>query len=167
MSYGYLHDDIKTEHTDELEAIGQTMRLQPVNRGTRFIHALVDGIFFSILSYFAGMALGLFLDLIDPNLVYQFVESNLLNYLFSYSLYFLYFFILESTTGQTIGKMLTKTKVIAEDGSKPTSKAIAYRSLSRLIPFEPFSFLGSTPTGWHDRISKTYVTKIQQDRQYT
>jgi uncharacterized RDD family membrane protein YckC len=57
--------------------------------------------------------------------------------------------------GRTIGKYLTGTKVVKEDGSIPEMKDYFIRSLCRLIPFEAFSFLGET--GWHDSISKTRV----------
>jgi len=33
------------------------------------------------------------------------------------------------------------------------------RTLCRYIPFEPFSFLGNKPIGWHDSLSKTLVVK--------
>jgi hypothetical protein len=33
------------------------------------------------------------------------------------------------------------------------------RSAARSIPFEPFSFLGGQPTGWHDRLSETRVVR--------
>ena len=160
MSYGEIHEDLKSAHTADLEAIGGTMKRWPVGKGTRFIHLIVDGIVTTIFFYIIGALIGIVGVLIDPDFLYWLQDMPvLLSYLISYSLFFLYYFILESTTGQTIGKMITKTKVIAEDGSVPTQKTIAYRSLARLIPFEAFSFLGSKDTGWHDSISKTYVVK--------
>lgn len=71
-----------------------------------------------------------------------------------------YYFIFELAFGQTVGKMLTGTKVVGVDGEKPTVPALIGRSLARYIPFEPLSFLfyGSYPTkGWHDRVSGTLV----------
>ena len=46
-----------------------------------------------------------------------------------------------------------------KDGSKPDGKAIFRRTVSRLIPFEFFTFLGANSRGWHDVISNTYVVK--------
>lgn len=160
MSHGYIHEDLKTEHTDELEAIGQTMKLYPVEKGTRFIHLIVDTIILIPIYFAVAYALGTIIGLVYPELLYNLVDTNpLVEYAFTYSIHFLYFFILESTTGQTVGKMITKTKVIHENGGIPTNKDIALRSVCRLIPFEAFSFLGSKDTGWHDRISKTYVVR--------
>ncbi len=75
-------------------------------------------------------------------------------------MYFAYYLVLESLFGRTLGKVLTGTKVIMVDGSKPGFKNILKRSLSRFIPFEVFSLLGSgNPVGWHDSLSGTIVVK--------
>lgn len=69
-----------------------------------------------------------------------------------------YYTILEATTGKTIGKMITRTKVVLSDFSKPSLGSIFKRSLCRIIPFEPLSFFGSSsPSGWHDTITNTWV----------
>ncbi len=73
----------------------------------------------------------------------------------------LYFALEALTKGRSIGKYITKTKVVMEDGSSPTATDYLKRSFSRMIPFEPFSFLGSDGRGWHDTISKTYVVDIK------
>lgn len=70
---------------------------------------------------------------------------------------FLYYFSLESMNGKTIGKYLTKTRVVYKDGSTPTNGTIAKRALCRFIPFDAFSFLSSNPIGWHDKFSDTIV----------
>ena len=59
--------------------------------------------------------------------------------------------------GKSFGKLITKTRVVMEDGSNPTYLDYLKRSFCRLIPFEAFSFLGSEGRGWHDSVSKTYV----------
>lgn len=69
-------------------------------------------------------------------------------------LQFLYYFILEYTFKTTIGKLYTGTKVVNQDGT--VSHAIFFRTVCRLIPFEPFSFLFGKQ-GWHDQFSKTIV----------
>ena len=86
------------------------------------------------------------------------VEANVgLNWLFTLSSSFLYYFILESMNGKTIGKYLTKTRVVYQDGSTPTNGTIAKRALCRFIPFDALSFLSSYPIGWHDKFSDTLV----------
>ena len=86
------------------------------------------------------------------------VEANVgLNWLVTLSSSFLYYFILESMNGKTIGKYLTKTRVVYQDGSTPTNGTIAKRALCRFIPFDALSFLSSYPIGWHDKFSDTLV----------
>ncbi len=80
--------------------------------------------------------------------------------LFSAGTIILYYWILEGLFGRTIGKFLTRTKVVAADGSRANASAILGRTLIRLIPFELFSFLGTSDSGWHDRWSKTAVVKV-------
>ncbi|MFS4482408.1 RDD family protein [Hyunsoonleella sp. 2307UL5-6] len=86
--------------------------------------------------------------------------STVEDYFYSYLLLFLYYFIMESTTHRTLGKYATKTMVVMTNGQKPTHKDIAKRSLSRMIPFDALSFLGTNGKGWHDVISNTYVVDI-------
>lgn len=70
---------------------------------------------------------------------------------------FLYFLILEATTGKTLGKVITKTEVVDIDGIRPNIWRVLIRTLCRFIPFDAFSYLFKEPLGWHDKISKTYV----------
>ena len=88
--------------------------------------------------------------------------SQLQDILLSYLLYFSYYLVFESLTGRTIGKLITGTRVVSEHGGKPTFKQFLYRSLCRLIPFEPLSFFGSKGYGWHDSIPNTYVIDIRK-----
>lgn len=86
------------------------------------------------------------------------IEANVgLNWLVTLSSSFLYYFVLESMNGKTIGKYLTKTRVVYKDGSTPTNGTIAKRALCRFIPFDALSFLSSNPIGWHDKFSDTIV----------
>ena len=69
----------------------------------------------------------------------------------------LYYFIFESVSHRTLGKYVTNTKVVMQNGDEPSPRAILLRSLCRLIPFDAFSFLGRDGKGWHDSLSNTYV----------
>jgi uncharacterized RDD family membrane protein YckC len=69
-----------------------------------------------------------------------------------------YYILSEYVFQRTLGKVLTKTKVVSLTGGKPTLKQIILRTLSRSIPFEYFSYL-VTVEGIHDRLSKTRVVK--------
>lgn len=74
--------------------------------------------------------------------------------------YFLYYFIFEYFKGQTIGKMITKSKlVVLTDNNKYFFILIFIRTLTRLIPFDIISYL-FTSRGLHDLFSKTTVVNI-------
>lgn len=72
------------------------------------------------------------------------------------------YIILEGLSQKTIGKLITRTIVVTENGEKPEIGLIIKRSFCRLIPFNALSFLGSDAKGWHDSISKTYVVDIKK-----
>lgn len=118
----------------------------PVSAGTRFANYFIDGIIHTILYYvlvYGGISSGAF---VGPEVI-----------LLRFFIIVGYYTILEGSTGKTIGKMITGTVVVMEDGSKPTTDKIIARSFSRLIPFNAFSFLFLNGVGWHDTISKTRV----------
>ena len=69
-----------------------------------------------------------------------------------------YYILAEFLFQRTIGKLLTRTKVVTTTGDKPTLKQIVGRTLSRSIPFEYLSYLGS-PSGIHDTLSGTRVVR--------
>ena len=75
--------------------------------------------------------------------------------------YYLYYFTFEFFGGQTIGKMITKTKVVSiKNGVKPSVLKILIRTLSRLIPID-FIFYLFQPNGIHDLLSKTELKRVQ------
>jgi uncharacterized RDD family membrane protein YckC len=89
----------------------------------------------------------------------KYVEREDLKY-FMILLYYLYYFIFEFTTGQTIGKMITKTRVInIKSGKKPGFLRILIRTVSRLIPIDFLSYLFSS-NGIHDILSKTELKRV-------
>jgi len=116
-------------------------------RGQRFLNSIIDNIFL----YFP-MKICAFVALANG-------ASFQLTFLINLAIILGYYTFLESSNGKTIGKALTKTKVITESGKTPDFSTAAKRSLCRFIPFEAFSFLGDDVRGWHDSISKTYVVK--------
>lgn len=77
----------------------------------------------------------------------------------------LYLFTMEVTTQRSIGKFITDTIVIAEDGTKPEPKKIMVRALCRIIGIEALSFLKAKPRGWHDTASDTYVVDAKKYKQ--
>jgi len=65
----------------------------------------------------------------------------------------------EYVFNKTPGKWLTRTRVVRVDGGRPRFMQILGRTLARYVPFEPFSFFGSSHSGWHDTWSGTRVVK--------
>ena len=62
-----------------------------------------------------------------------------------------------ATRGRSLGKWITGTIAVRDDGEPVTARDAAVRSLLRLIPLDPFSALAGRP--WHDRFSKTRVVQ--------
>jgi uncharacterized RDD family membrane protein YckC len=73
--------------------------------------------------------------------------------------YLLYYTICEQAfKGYTLGKLITGTRAIRNDGKDLTFRDALLRSLSRLVPFEVLSGFG---TPWHDDWTKTQVIKTR------
>jgi len=75
---------------------------------------------------------------------------------------FLYYFIFELSSGQTIGKKITKTKVVTINGKLNFFK-ILVRTLTRIIPIDRLSYLFGHTTGMHDQYSGTYVISLNSE----
>lgn len=146
----------KTDLTDN-PTIDGALLLNDASQGARFLNLIIDQlarvILVSVLSAVLGFVLGL-AGAADA--------ARVAGFLFSLFVMFAYHVVLEGTTGRTIGKLVTGTRVVNEAGGKPTFGQIVIRSLARFVPFEPFSFFGASPRGWHDRWSKTRVIKIRK-----
>jgi uncharacterized RDD family membrane protein YckC len=61
------------------------------------------------------------------------------------------------TKGKTLGKWITGTRAVTDDGAMITPKIALLRTLSRLVPFEIFSAIGKPSYPWHDRWTGTLV----------
>lgn len=120
--------------------------MRNIDKGTRLANYLID--LFSI--YVIWFLLGLIL---------QFYGSQ---YFLFYFIMFTYYLIFEATTGQTLGKMFTKTEVVLKNGSKPTFLKIFIRSFWRIIPFDAFSYLFGSELGMHDLLSSTKLSIKQK-----
>ena len=77
--------------------------------------------------------------------------------------FFGYYIVFEAAFGWTFAKLITGTRVIRVDGTKPKVPQILGRTLARFIPFEPFSVLFSdSKLGWHDSLSNTRVVSVRR-----
>ncbi len=147
----------------EQESLLTDVEFNPVlaSTGKRFLNYIIDVIIFYVLTLLIGMIFAL--QLYKLTLNESVAERRLSFQLIAFILYFLYFFLCETIfKGRTIGKFVTGTRVIMQDGVQPDVKTYLLRALSRLVPFEPFSALGNPPHPWHDKWTNTYVIDIKK-----
>jgi hypothetical protein len=71
--------------------------------------------------------------------------------------YFIYCFLAEAIFRQTFGKLITRSCIVS-NGVKLSTGRVFLRTLSRMIPFDKFSFLFGA--NWHDRVSSTTVVYV-------
>lgn len=88
---------------------------------------------------------------------------DLLGQLLFLLFYGLYMGLMETIfKGRSLGKLITGTKAVNEDGTNITPLTAFLRGLSRAVPFNAFSALGSPPYPWHDKWTKTFVVDIKK-----
>ena len=135
--------------------------------GQRFGNLLIDTILLSYgLSFVTGYLLGMLLMQVAPEFIYEVanesdrVSTLLFSYLVGILNYLVYYTICEKAfRGYTLGKLITGTRAIRNDGGELTLKDAFLRTLSRIVPFEAFSGLNGLP--WHDTWTKTTVIRTR------
>lgn len=147
----------------EQESLLADLEFRPVlaTTGQRFVNYIIDGIFFYLVIVALAWAFIIgsdarFYSTSDGSFTDQLIFriAGLLVYAFMY-------FLLElGLKGRSIGKLVTGTKAVNEDGSDMSTQTLLIRSLSRAVPFEQFSAFGARP--WHDRWSHTYVIDVKK-----
>lgn len=128
-----------------------------VTSWTRLIHFIVDLIGFFLTAMILSLIVDLFIPTSDQTTI------GLIGYLLMLVSFFLYYVFMEYKYQKTIGKFLTKTKVVMSDGRKPELNEIFIRTACRLIPFDRLSYL-FTRNGFHDRLSNTTVIKDEKEK---
>jgi uncharacterized RDD family membrane protein YckC len=129
----------------------------PAERWRRFVNLLVDYVGFMALAFVAGIVIGV----VGGETAAQAMQNLGIQYLFGFGVMLAYYVPLELYFGRTLGKLVTGTRVVAENGQPPSFSQVFWRSMCRFIPFEAFSFFASNARGWHDSIPKTYVVKVR------
>jgi uncharacterized RDD family membrane protein YckC len=126
--------------------------------GTRFLNYILDVTFFILLFLFVIVVLGIIIGLFGLNSFGLWLDSmgDLGWNVIGVAILMFYYCTTEGLFGRSLGKFITGTIVVDENGEKPDFGTILKRSLCRVIPFDGFSFLGSG-RGWHDSLSDTYV----------
>ena len=118
---------------------------------SRFIHFIVDTIVWFLIVAILTFSL-------NTNDDFQ----MLIGYLIFFSSYFVYYVFMETKYQKTVGKFITKTKVVKSNGTKPEFGDIVRRTFCRLIPFDRISFL-FTQNGFHDRFSETTIIRDENN----
>lgn len=130
-------------------------------RSQRFLNFLVDGLACVLLFYPVGSILSAVLYRFGAD-IFAAVRTPLRAWPAALGLFLLiagaYYFVVETATrGRSLGKWLTGTEAVREDGGLLASRDVFRRSLLRLIPLDPISGLAGRI--WHDRFSKTRVVQ--------
>ncbi|QIH38681.1 RDD family protein [Flavobacterium sp. Sr18] len=130
------------------------------SKGQRLLNFVIDLFIIYVIEISIGTTIILIGDLTKSDTASNWVSSLSIveSFFFGLVILFFYYGLTEMYFSRTFGKYFTKTMVVKHDGSRPNMKSIIIRTLSRLIPFEPFSFL-TAERGWHDTLSVTYVVK--------
>jgi len=131
--------------------------------GKRFANYIIDLIVFYALIFFAGIVIAL----VNPVVIDSINENddgfNIIERLVTLVLYGIYMFIIEAIfKGKSLGKLITGTRAVNADGSNISAGTALFRGLSRAVPFNALSALGSPAYPWHDKWTKTYVIDERQ-----
>jgi uncharacterized RDD family membrane protein YckC len=128
------------------------MKKAEVKIVTRFINFLIDMLAFTLIAIITLLILKNYLPSFKA---YSPKNSRLITFI----LYFSYYFIFELLASTTMGKLITKTKVVDNKSlNKPSLLKIIIRTICRFIPFEGVSILlTEKKKALHDIISRTTV----------
>ena len=131
------------------------------SKSQRLLNFIIDLLIVYVIEITIGTTINIIGDLTNSYGMSNWVKSSTLieNLFFGLIILIFYYGLTEMYFSRTFAKYFTKTLVIKYDGSKPNMKSISIRTVSRLIPLEPFSFLTGDSRGWHDTLSVTYVVK--------
>ncbi|HSD58110.1 MAG TPA: RDD family protein [Methanotrichaceae archaeon] len=143
--------------TAQPDVIGAPRAMDYQGVGIRFVSILIDGIVIGLIEGIIGMVLGIFRD---PEVVPWWW------WILSFVIYIAYFTYLEGTRGQTVGKMITRIKVVREDGGRIDMNQSFTRNILRIIDGLIFYLVGAVLIWRSDRkqrlgdsVAKTVVVK--------
>jgi uncharacterized RDD family membrane protein YckC len=131
----------------------------------RFLNFLIDGLVMNYgISLLTSVVIAFFLAAVSRDFYNDLVQREgegfyLALFLITTLNEILYYSFCEKVfRGYTLGKLITGTRAVRENGAELRWKDAFLRSLSRLVPFEPFSIWFGEGL-WHDTWTKTMVIK--------
>lgn len=159
--------EVRSDREKNILATEDYIHYEHAGQGQRFLNWLIDNILIRLgLSYAVGYCIGLLIGLLNSDTQLE-IYSSIVNqsaafyvvaYLIAALSYILYYTFCEKLfKGYTLGKLITGTRAIRQDGGELTLRNAFLRSLSRIVPFEIFS--GFSTLTWHDRWTDTMVIK--------
>lgn len=129
----------------------------------RLLNLIIDIVAIIAILFIIGIFGGLLSLLGYDGMMIWFSEMNpVTERIFTTAIMVIYLFTMENFTQRTVGKYITGTMVVSEDGSKPEPRKILVRALCRIIGLEVLTFISDTPRGWHDTASDTYVVDAKK-----
>jgi uncharacterized RDD family membrane protein YckC len=159
-------------HTEQEDLLAEESYIdnhfEYATQGQRFLNWLIDNLLMRFgLAYLTGFGVGLIINLASPGFFEDIaISQNTFGTLFflgifiSYLNYIIYYTLCEKLfKGYTMGKLITGTRAIRQDGEELTFRNALLRSLSRCVPFEVFS--GFSTLTWHDSWTDTMVIKTR------
>jgi uncharacterized RDD family membrane protein YckC len=160
-------NNIHQEESGLADELNQYTQYTQASQGQRFFNWLIDNLFMRFaLTVLTGRLVGVMIVRFFPDFALRIAyEENtldifLVNYLFGFFNYLIYYTFCERAfKGYTLGKLITGTRAIRDDGQELSFRDAILRSLSRLVPFEAFSGFADRP--WHDSWTNTSVVKAR------
>jgi uncharacterized RDD family membrane protein YckC len=131
------------------QPVARGPRLYPVSAGQRFLGFMID--------YVAAMVFGTIMVAVlmlafGEDLIDQIPES-----LIGIAGMATYYVLFEGLMARTLGKLVTRTRVVSADDRGLSFGRILVRTMARFVPFEALSFWFGDGTMWHDSWSRTAV----------
>lgn len=165
MDYDQPASNNSTNNLLDEELIG--FDFEYATRWQRFVNFLIDNLVMRYaVSYVTELGIAALIRLFYPSLLDNYGTEQVnwalivVSVIISYTNYLLYYTLCEKLlSGYTLGKLVTGTRAIREDGGELTLKNAVLRSLCRLVPFEAFSGFKIRP--WHDEWTDTMVIKTR------
>ena len=113
----------------------------------RILHFYIDAFFIAAFT---------FITLILIEITKGYISLN--RYVIYGIVYVSYYIVMESLFSASIGKYVTKTRIVFHDSRLPKLAWVIIRTISRFIPFEAVSILFTKDNiMWHDSLSKSEV----------
>ncbi|WP_298741989.1 RDD family protein [uncultured Chitinophaga sp.] len=144
-------------NTGSEELLGDIHEIAVLNyasQGQRLANYLID----RVASLAISLLTGIFMVSLLGESYSWILDEKISFYLLIYTGTVIYYTLAEACLkGRTLGKLITSTHAVTNDGKPLGFRDAFVRSLSRIVPFEAFSGFGAAP--WHDQWTSTTVVK--------